>query len=109
VVTSKRREQRSEKKRIQMNRLLVGLLGVGLVLGLKYYNRSSAATDVKAHLVQLCEGESGCLSAVEHNFDGCFEQAYKMGGRRQASHLESGELVQCLNDKGRKSYFALAY
>jgi hypothetical protein len=91
-----------------MNRLLVGLLGVGLVLGLKYYNRTSAATDVKAHLVQLCEGESGCLSAVEHHFDSCFEQAYKMGGRRQASHLESGELVQCLNNKGSKSYFALA-
>jgi hypothetical protein len=91
-----------------MNRLVVGLLGVTLVFGLKFYNRSSTASDVKAHLVQLCHGESGCLSAVEHHFDTCFEQAYKMGGRRQASQLQSGELVQCLNSRGRKSYFALA-
>jgi hypothetical protein len=90
-----------------MNRLLVGLLGVGLVLGLRFYDRSSASGEVKAHLVQLCRGDSGCLSAVEHQFDSCFEQSYKRGGHRQSSHLESGELVQCMNSRGRKTYFAL--
>ena len=91
-----------------MNRLLVGLVGVALVLGIKLYNKSSAATEVKAHLVQLCQGDSACLASVDQHFDFCFERAYKMGGRHQASSLEPSELVQCLNGRSRKSYFAVS-
>lgn len=91
-----------------MKRVLVGLLGVGLLFGVKFFNKSSDSKAVKAHLVSLCEGEAKCVQSVEAHFETCFDSSYKIGGRRRASHLETGDLVQCLNGRAGQSYFASA-
>ena len=91
-----------------MKRVAAVLIGVALVLGLKFYNKNAAAHDVKARLVELCEQDSACVAAVDQNFDACFEQAYKMGGRRKSSHLESERLVQCVNGRSGQAYFAVS-
>ena len=91
-----------------MNRVVVGLLGLAILFGVKFFNKSSDSKAVKAHLVSLCEGERKCVQSVEAHFDACFDGSYKLGGRRRASHLETGELVQCLNRRAGQPYFASA-
>ena len=91
-----------------MNRVVVGLLGIAILLGVKFFNKSSDSKAVKAHLVSMCEGEAKCVQSVEAHFDTCFDANYRLGGRRQASHLETKELVQCLNSRAGHSYFASA-
>ena len=91
-----------------MNRVIVAVLGVCAVLGMKFYNRSASASDVKAQLVSVCAGDAGCVRTVETHFDSCFESAYKMGGRRRASRLDAEQLAQCLNSKGKQPYFTTA-
>lgn len=91
-----------------MRRLLGAIVSVGLILGLKFYNKSASAHDVKARLVEVCEQDSGCVAAVDKHFEACFEQAYKMGGRRQSSRLESEQLVQCINTRAGEPYFSVS-
>ena len=52
----------------------------------------------------LCAGNSRCVQSVETNFEPCFDEAYKLGGRRQASHLESDQFIACMNNRGT-TYF----
>jgi hypothetical protein len=87
------------------NKALAVLLGVVAVLGLKSYNKASAHDAVKQRLVAACEGESVCEGAVATHFEACFDSAYKYGGRRQASRLETGQLVECLNTHANRVYF----
>ena len=91
-----------------MNRVVVGLLGVALIFGLKFFNKSSDSKAVKARLVALCESDARCVQSVDAHFESCFESAYKLGGRRKASHLETNQLVECLNSRAGQSYFASA-
>ena len=91
-----------------MNRVVAGLLGVALLFGLKFFNKSSDSKAVKARLVELCEADKRCVQSVEAHFEACFDAAYKLGGKRKASHLEAGEMVQCLNSRSGHSYFASA-
>jgi hypothetical protein len=86
-------------------RLATGLVVVVAVLGLKLYNKRSSSQEVKAHLTTLCAGDAACASAVAGHFDACFDAAYKLGGRRRSSHLEGGQLVQCINTRSGKPYF----
>jgi hypothetical protein len=48
------------------------------------------------------------VQSVEAHFETCFDASYRLGGRRQGSHLETGELVRCLNSRAGHSYFASA-
>jgi hypothetical protein len=91
-----------------MNRVVVGLLGVALIFGLKFFNKSSDSKAVKARLIELCELDKRCVQSVEAHFESCFESAYKLGGRRKSSHLEADQMVQCLNRRAGQSYFASA-
>jgi hypothetical protein len=91
-----------------MKRVAVGVLGVAILFGLKFFNRSSDGKAVKAQLIELCEGDVKCAQSVQAHFDACFDSAYKMGGRRRASHLEAEQLVECLNSRSGQPYFASA-
>jgi hypothetical protein len=91
-----------------MNRAVIALLGVAILFGVRFFNKSSDSRAVKAHLVSLCEGQSKCMQSVEAHFEACFDATYKLGGRRQASRLDTGELAQCLNSRAGQSYFASA-
>ena len=91
-----------------MGRVAVAVLGIAIIVGLKFYNKSSDGKAVKAQLLEVCEGDAKCVQSVQAHFDACFESAYKMGGRRRASHLEAEQLVQCLNTRAGQPYFASA-
>lgn len=87
-------------------RVVIGLVAGIVALGMKFYNKSADAQDVKAHLVSLCESDSRCVKSVEDNFQACFDSAYKLGGRRQGARLETDQLVSCLNQRSGQPYFA---
>jgi hypothetical protein len=89
-----------------MNRVVAGLLGVALLFGVKFFNKSSDSKAVKGRLIELCESDKRCVQSVEAHFDACFDASYKMGGRRKSSHLEADQMVQCLNSRAGRSYFA---
>jgi hypothetical protein len=91
-----------------MKRAAIGILGVAILFGVKFFNKSSDGKAVKAQLVALCEGDAKCTQSVEAHFDACFDSAYKLGGRRRSSHVESGQLVECLNSRAGRPYFASA-
>ena len=91
-----------------MHRLIGGIVVFGAVIGLKFYNKSSASSEVQAHLVKLCSGDAQCEQAVATHFDACFESSYKMGGRRTSSRLEGAELVKCINARSGKPYFSFS-
>lgn len=91
-----------------MKRVLGAVVSIALILGLKFYNKNAAAHDVKARLVEICEQDSACVTAVDRHLEACFEQAYKMGGRRRSSRLESEQLVQCINTRSGEPYFSVS-
>ena len=85
-------------------RVLFGVLAGVVALGMKFYNKSTDSQELKSHLVSLCAGDRRCVQSVETNFEACFDQAYKLGGRHTASHLESDEFIACMNSRGA-TYF----
>jgi len=92
-----------------MGKRLAGtLVAVVAVLGMKFYNKASAHDDVKARLVELCEGDVECKAAVDTHYDTCFGSSYKMGGRRTSSRLDLDALVKCVNEKSGEPYFAVS-
>lgn len=88
-------------------RLAGAVFAVVAILGMKFYSKASAHDDVKARLVELCEGDAGCQSAVAAHYDACFDTSYKMGGRRSASKLDVDALVACVNRAAGEPYFAV--
>jgi hypothetical protein len=89
-----------------MKRLAVTVLSIAALLGMKFYNKAHASDTVKQRLVVLCEGDAQCTKAVETHFAACFDQSYKMGGRRQSSRLDGAELAGCINTRAGRKYFA---
>jgi hypothetical protein len=90
-----------------MKRLAGALVGVMLLVGMKFYNKASAHDDVQARLIELCEGDAQCQTAVRTHYDACFDSAYKMGGRRSGSKLDVNALVACVNSKSGEDYFSV--
>ena len=88
-----------------MKRLAGALVGVMLLVGMKFYNKASAHDDVQARLIELCEGDAQCQTAVRTHYDACFDSAYNMGGRYSSANLKGQELVKCINSKAGAEYF----
>ena len=90
-----------------MKRLAGALVAIVAIVGMKFYNKASAHDDVQARLIELCEGDDACQTAVRTHYDACFDQAYKMGGRRQSSKLDLNDLVKCVNSRAGEEYFSV--
>jgi hypothetical protein len=88
-----------------MNRLLGALVTIALIFGIRYYNKQSAAKEVKTKLVSLCSGDPDCVASVEANFDACFEDAYSIASRKEDAQKVAQSLVRCLNSKSGEEYF----
>lgn len=90
-----------------MRRLAGALVAIVAIAGMKFYNKASAHDDVQARLIELCEGDAACQTAVRTHYDACFDSTYKMGGRRQSSQLDAKALVKCVNSKAGEEYFTV--
>jgi len=90
-----------------MKRLAGALVAIVAIVGMKFYNKASAHDNVQAQLIQLCEGDDACQTAVRTHYDACFDSSYKMGGRRQSSRLDESTLVKCINSRAGEEYFSV--
>jgi hypothetical protein len=90
-----------------MKRLAGALVGVLLIVGMKFYGKASAHDDVRTRLVELCAGDAQCQSAVQTHYDSCFEASYRLGGRHDGSRLDANALVTCVNRKAGEEYFTV--
>ena len=90
-----------------MKRLAGALVAIVAIVGMKFYSKASAHDNVQAQLIQLCEGDNACQTAVRTHYDACFDSSYKMGGRRQASKLDESALVNCVNSRAGEDYFSV--
>jgi hypothetical protein len=76
-------------------------------IGYRVYNFRSAEKETRAELVKICEGDAGCLKAVEEHFDSCWDANSDGGTRRRGMSINSKGLVECLNTKAGEDYFAV--
>jgi hypothetical protein len=90
-----------------MKRLAGALVAIVAMVGMKFYNKASAHDDVQARLIELCEGDDACQTAVRTHYEACFDASYKMGGRRQSSKLDLNTLVKCVNSRSGEEYFTV--
>ena len=90
-----------------MRRLAGALVAIVAIAGMKFYNKTSTHNDVQARLIELCEGDGACQTAVHTHYEACFDAAYKMGGRREASQLDLNALVKCVNSRAGEEYFSV--
>ena len=91
-----------------MKRLAGALVAILAVVGMKFYNKASAHDNVQTELIQLCEGDDACQTAVRSHYEGCFDASYKVGGRRQSSRLDADALVKCINSRAGEQYFSVS-
>ena len=85
---------------------LIGFVAVaGLVFAGKFYHKSSAAGEVKQKLLDICQDDSRCVSAVDTHYDTCFESSYNLGGRRRSGRLNGEQLTNCINEQAGEAYF----
>lgn len=82
------------------------LIAIGVVVGLKFYNKSSDHDDIRAQLVVLCESDKDCTAAVDQHFDSCFDDNYSLGGKRRSGGLNQEAFLSCFNTKSGKVHFS---
>ena len=87
-----------------LGRILGGLVVAAIIIGLKFYNKDSSASESKAHLMTLCETDQECVQAVEAHHDACFDESYQM--RRRGSNFDTAGFLNCFNSKAGKQIFA---
>ncbi|WP_163995923.1 hypothetical protein [Pyxidicoccus caerfyrddinensis] len=91
-----------------LKKLGLGLVVAAALIGYKFYSKSSAKSEVREQLVQICEKDAECLGSVDQHFESCFDSHYKLGGRRRAGGLDSSAMVSCINDKAGKALFSVS-
>jgi hypothetical protein len=77
-----------------------------LVLGVKFYHKSTTATEVKESLLAICSSDSSCNDAVNTHFQNCFNSSYDFGSRRRSANVDTEQLASCLNSNAGAEYFA---
>ena len=92
------------KKAVQT--VLVIIVVIAAIVGWKFYNKSQDKTEIKAQLVEVCDKEDACIKAVEEHYSACFDDSYKMGGRREGSSIDGAKLANCINTKAGDNFFA---
>jgi hypothetical protein len=77
-----------------------------LVLGVKFYHKSTTATEIKESLLAICTNDSNCSNAVNTHFQNCFNSSYDFGSRRRSASVDTEQLASCLNTNSGAEYFA---
>ncbi|HEX6241844.1 MAG TPA: hypothetical protein VFZ61_13140 [Polyangiales bacterium] len=96
----------SETLKRMGSKIVLGLLGAGALIGWKFYQRGQSADETKTEVMQLCEADENCKAVVAKHFDNCHEQAYRMGGRRNAGGLDTDAFTRCINHAAGEEIFS---
>jgi hypothetical protein len=82
------------------------VMALTLILGVKFYNRSSTAKEVKPSLLAICGNDNSCTNAVDTYFQSCFNSSYDLGGRHRSASFDAQQLASCINNNSGTEYFA---
>lgn len=82
-------------------------VAVTVVLGMKFYNKSAIAKEVKQSMLAVCATDNQCNQAVNDYFQDCFNSSYRMGSRRRAASLDNQKLAACVNQNANVEYFVV--
>ena len=76
--------------------ILTVVIPVGLVVGAKKFNETTARSATFETERTLCRQDAFCLAAIERDFDVCFDRVYHYGGRHSEGHVDHDFLQRCL-------------
>lgn len=82
------------------------VLGIGIILGLKLYNRVATHDELRAKLVATCDKDGACVEAVNRHFEGCFEENYSLGGRHRGGGVDADGFMKCFNARAGQEHLA---
>lgn len=88
-----------------LKKFAFAIVGVTVALGIKFYNKSATAKEVKQEMLSICSTDSSCQNAVNNHFQKCFNSSYSMGSRRRSSTLDTRKLSICINSSSGVNYF----
>ena len=80
-------------------RLAGALFAVVAILGMKFYGKASAHDDVKARLVELCEGDAECRPRSRRTTTPASTRPTRWAGAAPSSKLDVDALVACVNTR----------
>ena len=80
---------------------------LGLLLGWKFYVKSSNGDAYKEQLINICENDLKCAANVNRNFDFCYNYHYSIGTKRRAGRLDFEKFTNCMNQRSGHNYFAV--
>lgn len=96
----------SENKTAILKKIGGALVGIGIFLGFKFYNKYSTKKEIKEKIVALCEQKTDCLGALDRHFEDCFDKNFSIGGRRRASKFNTEAFVNCFNTASGEEYLS---
>ena len=65
------------------------------------YTKGEMHGKVHDHFVEICAGDANCVSAVEANFETCFDAEWS----RPSSEFDAENMATCLNEKSGQEWF----
>jgi hypothetical protein len=87
--------------------VVVGLI-VAAFFGYRSYKKGSTRTSTLQKLEQTCQGDAGCMASLSEHFESCFDEHYRLGGRRRrAKGLNEPAMLTCINSRSGKAHFAV--
>ena len=90
-----------------IKKLGLGLAGVAVFIGIRFWNKSDNHDAIKEQLISTCAEDKSCTNAVEKHFDSCFESNYSLGGRRKSGSLNRDKFLSCFNQKAGQQFFVI--
>jgi hypothetical protein len=65
------------------------------------HTRGDMHSKVHDRLVEICAGDGNCVSAVDTNFESCFDTEWS----RPSSEFDMENMASCVNDKSGQTWF----
>ena len=88
-----------------MNRAAAFIIPIFFLVGLKLHNKEDTRDELRQEMVQICEADATCETAINRYFERCFDKTYEMGGRRSGANLDMSDFVVCINRSSGKVIF----
>ena len=75
------------------------VLAIGVFFGLKFYNKNSTSDNVKQQMYEICAefpDQARIRKIIDKHHDHCFEESFRMGGRRSSSKFDDERYVKMM-------------
>lgn len=91
-----------------LKNIAFGAVAVAVMVGFKFYNKSSAHDDYLKQTLEICGDDNDCQERISQSFEKCYDSSYDLGSKRRAGHLKTQEFVECINRNAGKSLLVVS-